>query len=641
MNDQPDRHQPGRIHRVLSVPNLVSVAVGLVVFWRLTEAWRSIEGMIAAAAIGGGVTALVWIAWVRVAHGRRLERATGAPILGHIPFTPGAPTPTLVDAESSAAAAYHDAVAALEAATRGQVIMVAGASPGMGATTVAINLAVAATRMGRRVVLIDADPSGGLSEYGRSDADPGWADIAAGSATLEEASRLWHIDDANVLPVIPSGSAIDDREPLATGMVLAASIDELTEHADLLVLNSAPFHWDTNLKQVATHADGTVLVVTEDMDTTGLAATEQGLAEIGAPVIGYVVNRAVRSLDRRPRWKRSLKRMLGMFLVLVVTFSGWNAYRIWDSWRSVERDSFNQEAIHRLPVVPPPTETGENLAPEVATAVSAAPVEAERFQSFMLVGSDIGGYRADVIMLVLLPSGDSPPIIVSLPRDLYLPNRCTQGYTRLNANLNGCGSDINGPTLLATAVEDFTGIPIDHFALFTFKGFEQIIDQVGGIEICLENPVRDRKAFLNLPAGCTNATGAQALSWVRSRRTLEYVNGRWRAMAGVSDLTRNQRQQDVILAMLDKIREFNSPQELSGTVRSLSNAFTLDDQLGISDAIALAWGMRNLKASDIVRLQIPVRNFETKAGSQVLVPTVPFDEILSEFYAVPTTESPK
>jgi LCP family protein required for cell wall assembly len=259
----------------------------------------------------------------------------------------------------------------------------------------------------------------------------------------------------------------------------------------------------------------------------------------------------------------------------------------------------------------------------------------------MLVGSGFGDILADVIILVMLPTDGSSPLMVSLPRDLYLPNRCTQGYTRLNANLNGCGDEINGPTLLSGAVEDFTGIEVDHFALFNFEGFEQIIDEVGGVEICVDYAVRDRKAELNLPAGCTNATGAQALAWVRSRSTLEYVDGVWRTMDDVSDLTRNERQQDMILAMLEKAAEFDSPQEMAGMVRSLSNAFTLDDQLGLTKVISVAWDLRGLKATDIVRLRVPVASHETNDGAQVLVATRPFDELLEGYFAAPAEELPE
>ncbi len=641
MPSDQQHKRAGWLGRVFTIPNLISVGLGLIVFWLIAGQWRSSIGTIAAAVIGSLLTALIWLLWMRLSRGPDLDRVIEEPILALVPTTEGAPTPTLGDPDSVAARHYLDAIESLESATNGQVILVSAASPGLGATTVAMNLATAATRMGRRAVLVDADPSGGVSQYGRTDGVPGWTDLAAGTSTLEDASRLWRVDDANTLPVIPVGSDIDNRGEVLAGMQLATIVDELTEHADLLIINSAPVNWDTSIKQLATHADGTVLVVTPEVDAKGLEKIIAQLAEIGAPVVGYVVNKAGRLLDKRPRWRRSLKRMLSTFLILLVVYSGWNAYSVWESWQDVERRTFDQVALEALPDVPPPAESGETLTEAAATAVTAVPTNEGTYETYMVVGSDIGDFRADVIILVMLPNEDDPPIMVSLPRDLYLPNRCTQQYTRLNANFNGCGDEINGATLLSGAVEDFTGVKVDHFALFTFDGFEEIIDEVGGVEICVDNQVRDRKAELNLPAGCTNADGAQALAWVRSRSTLEYVDGRWRTMPNVSDLTRNERQQDVILKMLEKASEFDSPQELAGVVRSLSNAFTLDDKLGLSDVISVAWDLRGLRAEDIVRLKIPVENYETAAGAQVLVATTPFDELLEEHFAARVEELPE
>ena len=641
MASDQQENRSGILARVLTAPNLVSVGVGLLVFWVIAGQWRTPGGTVAAAVIGSMVTAGVWLLWMRLSHAGGIARSVNEPILAYVPTTEGQPTPTLGDPDSDAARTYLDAVAGLEQATKGQVILVSSSSPGLGATTVAMNLATAATRMGRRAVLIDADPSGGVSKYGRTDEVPGWIDLAAGTASLDDASRLWRVDDANTLPVIPFGSDIPERSDALAGMELANVIDELTEHADLLIINSAPPNWDASLPQVATHADGTVLVVTPDVDSQQLAQLGDQLEDIGAPIIGYIVNKADRLLDRRPLWRRSLKRTLSTFLILIFVYSAWNAFSVWRSWQDLERDTYDEVALAELPDVPSPSDIGEALTEEAATAITAVPTEKGTYDTYMIVGSDIGDARADVIILVMLPSDDSAPIMVSLPRDLYLPNRCTQGYTRLNANFNGCGEEINGATLLSGAIEDFTGVEIDHFALFDFDGFEQIIDEVGGVEICVDYPVRDRKAFLNLPAGCTDATGAQALAWVRSRSTLEYVNGAWRTMDDVSDLTRNERQQDMILAMLEKATEFDSPQEMAGMVRSLSNAFTLDDQFGLSEAIGVAWGLRGLKATDIVRLTVPVANYETNEGAQVLVATRPFDELLDEYFAAATEELPE
>jgi LCP family protein required for cell wall assembly len=641
MASDSQHNEGGFWKHLLTLPNVGSVLIGLVIFWLIADNWRSSLGTAGAAVVGSLVTAAVWITWTRLKHGPRLDKSVEEPIIAYVRTTEGAPTPVLSAPESPEATIYLDAIAGLERATKGQVILVSSASPGLGATTVAMNLAVAATRMGRRAVLIDADPGGGLSEYGQSESVPGWTDLAIGDATLEEASRMWRVDEANTLPFIPVGSDIPDRGEVLGGLTLADTIDKLTEHADLLVVNTAPIDWDDTLPQVATHADGTLLVVTPGVDPRSLKAISDRLAEIAAPIIGYVVNRADRGSNRRPLWSRSLKRMSATFFLLIAVYSAWNLYTVWDSWNDIETQAFDERALGELPNVPPPSEPGETLAPEVVTAVSATPSEDRTYDTYMVVGSDIGDYRADVIILVMLPSDGSNAIMVSLPRDLYLPNRCANEYTRLNANFNGCGEEINGATLLSGAVEDFTGVQVDHFALFTFDGFEDIIDEVGGVEICIDNAVRDRKADLNLPAGCTDATGAQALSWVRSRTTLELVDGVWRTMPDVSDLTRNERQQDLILTMLEKVAEFDSPQELAGVVRSVGNAFTLDDRLSLSQAISLAWDLRGLRRSDIVRLTVPVENYRTSDGALVLVATTPFDSLLAEYIAAPEAELPE
>jgi len=635
-------HRQGHFwNHVLTVPNLVAVLVGLLVFWSIAGNWRSPIGTAGAAIVGSLITATTWIIWMRVRSGPRLDKVVDEPVIAYVPTTDGAPTPILGDPDSAAARVYIEAVRGLERATKGQVIMVSSARPGLGATTVAINLAVAATRMGRRAVLIDADPGGGLSEYGRSQSIPGWIDLATGGTTLKEATRFWKIDDANTLPVIPVGTDLDERRAALTGLALADVVDKLTEQADLLIVNTAPIGWDPTLDAIATHADGTLLVVTPEIDPRGLETICSQLAEMAAPVIGYVVNHAERTVELRPLWRRSVKRMVTTFVILVVVYTGWNLYSALQSWNSVERHTFDVVALSKLPAVPPPADSGESFTPEAETAVTATPSDTGTYQTYMVVGSDIGNYRADVIILVMLPTDGSNPIMVSLPRDLYLPNRCTQTYTRLNANFNGCGADINGATLLSRAVEDFTGVHVDHFALFTFDGFKEVIDEVGGVEICVEHAVRDSKSDLNLPEGCTVANGTQALAWVRSRHTLENVNGAWRSMPNVSDLTRNQRQQDVILSLLEKAAEFDSPQELAGVVRSVGNAFTLDDQLSLSEAISVAWNLRGLDRNDIIQLTIPVEDYRTNDGAEVLLATEPFDQLLDEYVAAPTATPPK
>lgn len=342
--------------------------------------------------------------------------------------------------------------------------------------------------------------------------------------------------------------------------------------------------------------------------------------------------------DPKPRRSRRRRIFLGVLAVflLLAAYPAWNAVSIWNDWRNVGRETFDSASFDELPQIDAPTAEEIEALPEGVTLpapVAAAPTSAITYENLLIVGLDESELRSDVIIMAMLPDDDSPPIMVSLPRDLYIPNRCTGGLTRINANFNGCG-DINGATALAGAVKDFTGYQIDHFAIFTFDGFAAIIDQLGGFEVCLDRPLRERRKF-ELPAGCTLADGATTLGWVRSRKTEEFVDGQWRRIRTSSDFSRNARQQDLILTVFERVAEFKSPKEMTALVGSLSDAFTLDDQLGIGAAVDLAWNNRDLDPGTIVRPKIPVVDHVTSGGAQVLIPTETFQEVLDEALGAP------
>jgi LCP family protein required for cell wall assembly len=262
-------------------------------------------------------------------------------------------------------------------------------------------------------------------------------------------------------------------------------------------------------------------------------------------------------------------------------------------------------------------------------------------QAFLLVGSDsrsdlentegfgdFEGNRADVVM-VLYKDGSNTGLL-SLPRDLLVDNPCVGGEERLGELLEGCPG-INGPTLLTLAVEDLTGTSIDHFALIDFAGFQAAVDSVGGYEICLERPVRDQRANLELPEGCTNADGEETLAWLRSRHTQELTNGGWRTVPGVNDLVRNERQREFLIGMMHRIADFGSPQAMMQAARAVAPFVTVDSDLSLLDAADIAWTMRGLGSGWVTELAVPVYDDTTPGGAAVLRPSTPVDEIVAEF----------
>ena len=93
----------------------------------------------------------------------------------------------------------------------------------------------------------------------------------------------------------------------------------------------------------------------------------------------------------------------------------------------------------------------------------------------------------------------------------------------------------------------------------------------------------------------------------------------WKKMAGVSDLSRNDRQQYIILQLLNEIKDFRSFGELNTFISTLEDAFVIDENLSINSAVNILWNFRETDLTDIVKLSIPVSPYELDDGRQVLI----------------------
>lgn len=280
---------------------------------------------------------------------------------------------------------------------------------------------------------------------------------------------------------------------------------------------------------------------------------------------------------------------------------------------------------------PPPQPDSADVDPDVEEA---------GLRVFLLVGSDsrsdledtsgfgdFEGNRADVIMVLF--KDESKTGLLSLPRDLLVTDPCLGGEEKLSLMLEGCPG-VNGPTLLTLTVEELIGERVDHFSLVDLAGFQAAVDAVGGYEICLERAVRDQRANLELPAGCTLADGEDTLAWLRSRHTQELTENGWRIMPGINDLVRNERQRQFLIDMMRRIGDFSSPQDMLQAAQAVAPYVTVDADFSMVQAVNLAWTMRGLDSGDIVELSVPVYDDTTEAGA-VLRPSTPVDEIVAEF----------
>ncbi len=357
--------------------------------------------------------------------------------------------------------------------------------------------------------------------------------------------------------------------------------------------------------------------------------------------------------------KTVVKRATVVVSVVVLAVVAWSGFQVWNAWRNVDRVEFGTaEARDNLDTDASTTTAAPTTTVAPATASTTAPASAttttesqalngSQLTTFLVVGTDDSTVRADVILLLMFPPGTSDAIMVSIPRDLWVRNPCTGTKTKINENLIGCGSAANGPEQLAIAVEDFAEIPpIDHYAVFNFPGFEAIIDRVGGVEVCVgDYRIRDlNEDFDNfqLPAGCSIADGEAALAWMRSRSTQQLTPSGWATMPEVNDLTRNERQQEMLLTALIELKAIRSIPELTGLVGDLSDTFTIDEGLGLGDAIGFLWDFRSIDSDDIYRPVLDVRQTtigeddpeteEVEVAAAVLLLNVPFQETVIATY---------
>ena len=290
--------------------------------------------------------------------------------------------------------------------------------------------------------------------------------------------------------------------------------------------------------------------------------------------------------------RRIILLVAGGVVLLAVAFAGWQGARAWWAWRGIERIEFDTAAARsELPFIPLQADSG---SPELA-ATPTPTFSVVEYDTVLAIGSDERTEEeqelaaeagrpiqerayADAILLWLSPTDGGDPALVSLPRDLLVVDPCTGTETKLDRTLAGCGETVSGPELVALAVEDYTGIAIDHYATFDFEAFIDVIDSLGGVEVCVEYALREGTLDL-LPAGCSTADGKTALAWVRSRGTQEFVDGEWRFVEGVSDLSRTERQQQLMFAMLAKMKTMRSPTALAGIAESVGDSVVLGESL--------------------------------------------------------------
>ena len=248
--------------------------------------------------------------------------------------------------------------------------------------------------------------------------------------------------------------------------------------------------------------------------------------------------------------------------------------------------------------------------------------------TYLIAGSDArgsggiddptSGARTDTILLLHKPRS-GPTALISLPRDTYvdIPD---VGPQKLNAAYS-----FGGPELLVRTVEGMTGLTIDHYAEIGFGGVSDIVDAVGGVELCYDHDVSDPKSELEWTKGCHPADGKTALAFSRMR----YGDP-------LGDIGRTERQRQVIGKVGQAVKD---PALLANPFKQVAladaglGALVVDNDTNALDVGFLALRFQSASGDEGVTGTPPIQdlgyNPGTGIGSAVLLGP---EESLAQFW---------
>jgi LCP family protein required for cell wall assembly len=198
--------------------------------------------------------------------------------------------------------------------------------------------------------------------------------------------------------------------------------------------------------------------------------------------------------------------------------------------------------------------------------------------NYLILGSDsrkgsnaanhVTGQRSDTIMVVVVDTRINRTTVLSIPRDLRV-NIPGYGLNKINTAIN----HPHGPDLMVQTVEKLTGLSINHYIEVNFLGFQSLVNALGGVPICINRPLVDTLARLDLPhAGCYTLKGETALGFVRAR----HIEG-----DNIPDFSRISRQQQFMRALISKALSANALFKLPKLIKAVQDNLVLDKTLNL------------------------------------------------------------
>lgn len=297
--------------------------------------------------------------------------------------------------------------------------------------------------------------------------------------------------------------------------------------------------------------------------------------------------------------KRTGRKIVAIFLSLMVIAGSAGAYSLFHLQQNISTEPLNSGLG----------------APATAEAIdtTAAPMnilimgtDTRKGNSQYGSEDDSSGFGSSDVMLLLHLSADlQHATALSLPRDLMAPiPACKITGTEStspavdDAQLNSA-LKIAGPGCTVAAISDLTGLTIDHMMLADFNAVNELSSVIGGVDVCVTNPVDDPNSGLKLPAGVSQVQGAQALAFLRTRES--FGDG--------GDIGRIRAQQSFLASLARKITKENTLTDvpkLYSIADTITRNLTVDKGLGsISELLKLANRLRHIQPENIELVTLP------------------------------------
>ena len=296
--------------------------------------------------------------------------------------------------------------------------------------------------------------------------------------------------------------------------------------------------------------------------------------------------------EPRYRWRKG-RIALVVLLVLLVAWIGFMVWVPMQAWGAVNK-------VDNIPDGERPTDTsGYNYL--LVGSDSREGLTKEQRKKYAT--GNAAGNRTDTIMLVHVPESGGKPVMVSLPRDSYVPIP-GHGSNKINAAYS-----IGGPKLLTDTVEQVTGIHIDGYIEIGLGGFASVVDSVGGVDICVARDMLDKKAGIDLKKGCQTLDGGNALGYVRSR----YEDP-------LGDIGRAARQRQFLGALMKKAATPSTvliPWRYKNFADASAAGLAVGQETGITDAVRVLQAMRAVSNDEGLSLSVPTSDlaYRTSAGA--------------------------